>query len=64
MKTRIHLFLIVGVTLLLSACYESSDVTMHEAGEYKGESDPLMEADAESRAETLEERFDMVQTDR
>lgn len=64
MKTVIRLFSIVGVTVLLSACYESSDVTIHEAGKYKGASDPLMEADAENRAETLEERFDMVQTDR
>lgn len=64
MKPIIYLFSIVGVTLLLSACYESSDVTVHEPGEYKGEADSLMQTDAESRAETLEERFNMVQTDR
>lgn len=64
MKTVMHLFSIVGLTLLLAACYESADVTLHEAGEYKGESDSLMKADAETRAETLEERFNLVQTDR
>jgi len=64
MKTIMHWLSIVGVTLLLAACYESADVTLHEPGEYKGESDSLMKADAETRAETLEERFNLVQTDR
>ncbi len=34
--------LIAAVTLLLSACYESPDVTRHQPGVYKGESDALV----------------------
>jgi hypothetical protein len=64
MKMTIHGFTILGAAMLLSACYEDPDVTVHEAGEYKGDRDPLMQADADSRATTLAERFNMVQADR
>jgi hypothetical protein len=63
-KKTIHAFTILGAAMLLSACYEDPGVTVHEPGEYKGERDPLMEADADSRATTLTERFNMVQADR
>jgi hypothetical protein len=53
-----------GAALVLSACYESPSVTVHKAGVYKGEQDPLMKADAQGRADTLQKRFTMVQTDR
>lgn len=64
MKTAIQVLAVVGGTALLAGCYESADVTVHEAGEYKGAPDPLLTEDAESRASALEERFNMVQTDR
>jgi hypothetical protein len=49
---------------LLTGCYESSDVTVYEPGEYKGKSDPLLNQDSTQRAETLAKRFELVQTDR
>lgn len=65
MKTAILASSLLGAALLLSACYEDADVTMHEPGQYKGKSDPLLQqGNAEDRAETLAERFNTVQTDR
>ncbi|MDH3691863.1 MAG: hypothetical protein OEU36_20675 [Gammaproteobacteria bacterium] len=54
------LFVVMG----LSGCWESTDVTVHEPGQYKGVSDPLLQQSAASRAETLQQRFEMVQVDR
>lgn len=65
MKTAIQVLAVLAGTVLLAGCYEEAgNVTVHEAGEYKGRSDPLLESDAESRASTLEDRFNLVQTDR
>jgi hypothetical protein len=64
MKTAIQVLALLGVTAFLAGCYDSAEVTVHEPGEYKGRSDPLLQSDAESRASTLEERFKLVQTDR
>ncbi|MDH3638907.1 MAG: hypothetical protein OES09_10670 [Gammaproteobacteria bacterium] len=50
--------------VLLAGCYESADVTAYEPGVYKGAQDPLMQTKADERAETLEKRFTLVQTDR
>ncbi len=50
--------------LLLAGCYEAADVTTHEPGVYKGPQDPLLQTDADARAEVLQKRFNMVQTDR
>ncbi|MDH3281301.1 MAG: hypothetical protein OEQ18_09245, partial [Gammaproteobacteria bacterium] len=50
--------------LLLAGCYESAEVTVYEPGVYKGAQDPLMQTKGDARAETLEKRFTMVQTDR
>lgn len=66
MKIR---FLIVALSvatvLLLAGCYESRDVTWHEAGVYKGKTDPLVEISADpAHQERLRERLLMVQTDR
>lgn len=67
MKIRIMLATVslVAVPLLLTGCYESRDVTMHDAGVYKGKVDPLVElsADPDHQAR-LRERLTMVQTDR
>jgi hypothetical protein len=56
---------LVAVLFLLTGCYESRDVTMHDAGVYKGKTDPLVEMSADpAYQERLQERFLMVQTDR
>jgi hypothetical protein len=47
----------------LVACYEDTDVTLHEAGVYKGSPDEH-ELSAEERAAVLKQRFNQVQTDR
>lgn len=49
--------------LMLSACYEDADVTIHEPGVYKGKEDVHSQT-AEERAEILAKRFKQVQTDR
>lgn len=51
--------------LALAGCYEETGVTVYEAGEYKGSQDPLLEKQrAEAQQERLNERFQLVQTDR
>jgi len=52
------------IVLALTACSESSNVTIHEPGVYKGASDPLLSANAEDRASSLHERFLSGQLDR
>ena len=54
----------IVVAFALSGCWESGEVTIHEAGEYKGPQDPLLSQDASERAETLAQRFALSQTDR
>jgi hypothetical protein len=56
------LFILIAL-LGLSACYEDTDVTLHEPGVYKGSEDPHA-LTAEERAEVLAKRFNQVQTDR
>ena len=56
------LVLMLGA-LLLTACYEDTDVTMHQAGVYKGSEDNHA-LSVEERAEILKQRFNSVQTDR
>jgi hypothetical protein len=48
---------------MLVACYEDTDVTLHEAGVYKGKSDQHDES-TEQRQQELKQRFLAVQTDR
>lgn len=54
---------LIFAVLLLSACYEDTDVTLHEPGVYKGSEDQHAMS-AEQRAEVLKQRFNQVQTDR
>lgn len=58
----------IGAVLLggiaLSGCWESTDVTVHTPGEYKGTPDPLLQQDAATRQDTLRQRFELVQVDR
>lgn len=55
--------LILTSLLSLSACYEDVDVTLHQAGVYKGKVDTHSQT-AEERAAILAKRFGQVQTDR
>ena len=53
------------VALALGGCWEESgEITLHEAGEYKGVPDPLLAQDSAQRADSLEKRFALIQTDR
>ncbi len=47
----------------VSGCYEDTDVTLHEAGVYKGKPDSHVKS-YEARADILARRFQQVQTDR
>jgi hypothetical protein len=56
--------LIIGLlSLFLVACYEDTEVTLHEAGVYKGKQDSH-DKSAEQREQQLKQRFLAVQTDR
>ena len=48
----------------LAGCWDSTEVTVHNPGEYKGEQDPLLAQSASARSETLTRRFQTVQADR
>ena len=49
----------------LSGCWESSDVTVHRQGTYKGAMDPLLDKEATAKREDiLKKRFQLVQVDR
>lgn len=54
---------LIFAALLLSACYEDTDVTLHEPGVYKGSEDQ-QSMPAEEREAVLKQRFNQVQTDR
>jgi len=54
---------IVSLMLSVTACYEDSDVTLHQAGVYKGKLDTHSQT-AEQREAILAKRFGQVQTDR
>lgn len=54
---------IITIMVALTACYEDSSVTLHQAGEYKGKLDTHSQT-AEQREAILAKRFNQVQTDR
>lgn len=45
------------VLVVLTGCYESSSVTVHKPGVYKGANDPLLSANTEERVSALNARF-------
>lgn len=51
---------------VLGGCYgESSELTLHQPGEYQGAADPLLELTADpAHDKKLEARFLAIQTDR
>lgn len=64
MKKLLSLIAGVSLTFVLAGCYESPTVTSYEPGVYKGPKDPLLQASADQRAETMRKRFELVQMDR
>ncbi len=48
----------------LAGCWDATEVTVHNPGEYKGEADPLLAQSASARTDTLTKRFQLVQADR
>ena len=56
--------LAAAISLALAGCWESTEVTVHEAGKYKGAKDPLLSQQGASRTEALKKRFQLVQMDR
>ena len=61
---KLNVFLVGLAFVALAGCNQSSSVTMHKPGVYKGASDPLLSANTEERATALSERFSMGQLDR
>ena len=64
LKKEIIWAVVIAATLGLSGCWESADVTVHEAGKYMGAKDPLLATSGAARAEGLQKRFQLVQVDR
>lgn len=60
-----HILVVLLLGVMLSACYQSADVTLHQPGEYKGAVDPLLAyAGSAEHQQKLRDRFNMVQVDR
>ena len=56
---------VLASAVAMTGCYESSDVTVHRQGQFKGAKDPLLDAKATAeREEVLQKRFQLVQVDR
>jgi hypothetical protein len=57
--------LLIVASMALGGCYESTDITLHDPGVYRGGKDPLLakQASPEQKAR-LAERFQVGQTDR
>ncbi len=64
MKKMLFITVVLTAGLGLSGCWESSDVTIYKAHQYKGSRDPLLSQNTASRVESLNKRFQLVQTDR
>jgi len=58
-----RVFFLITVMISLSACYEDAEITLHQAGVYKGKVDTHRQT-AEQREAILAKRFGQVQTDR
>lgn len=55
--------LLIIALFSLAGCYEDTDVTLHQAGVYKGKID-IHTQTKEERQAILKKRFSQVQTDR
>ena len=61
---KLYAVLIGLVFIVLTGCSESSSVTVHKPGVYKGAQDPLLSTNTEERASELSARFNLGQIDR
>lgn len=65
MRTRRRVLALIGACGILVACGNPMDVTLYEAGVYKGKQDDLLsKLEKQETQNELEQRFSMVQTDR
>ena len=64
-KLKILKISLLTLGFVIGGCYAPQEVTLHEAGVYKGSKDPLLAHHGQVEAkETLQQRFNLVQTDR
>ena len=63
MKKLLSIIALTAAATMLSACYESTEVTQYEPGVYKGGNDAQTQA-AGNRQDELRKRFELVQLDR
>jgi major membrane immunogen (membrane-anchored lipoprotein) len=62
---KVTLTLLIVASMALGGCYESTDITLHDPGVYRGGSDPLLAKQASpEQKDRLGKRFQMGQTDR
>jgi len=61
---KLYIVLLGLVFVVLTGCNETSSVTLHKPGVYKGAEDPLLSANTAKRADALNTRFNMGQLDR
>lgn len=65
MKSAILSAAVVFLGFALAGCSDSTDVTLHKPGVYKGSVDPLIEKQrSPQQQERLVARFNQIQTDR
>jgi len=65
MRQSIAVGLLFVASVALSGCLDETTVELHEPGEYKGRTDPLVELSGTPEfSARLEERLRQIQTDR
>lgn len=65
MKSAILSAAVIFLGFALVGCFDSTDVTLHKPGVYKGAVDPLIEKQrSPQQQERLVARFNQIQTDR
>jgi hypothetical protein len=64
LNNKLALALVVATSMTLSGCWESDQVTLSEAGKYRGAVDPLLAQSTSARVESLQKRMQLVQVDR
>lgn len=65
LRNILMILCLLGSVVSLSACYQSTDITLHEPGKYKGPTDPLLaKVKSPELRGKLTDRFKLSQTDR
>ncbi|MCP4407527.1 MAG: hypothetical protein GY807_07155 [Gammaproteobacteria bacterium] len=64
-KRIIQIICLITSSVWVMGCHEPPEVTIHEAGVYKGAKDPLLDRRRQTgSADELVKRFNLVQIDR